>query len=111
MFRADEDTAVPCAEPGCTEQAIECYVPDYEHDGWTDAPEHFCSEHAPKHGYCSFCGALRCDMDSIGGLTFEGLCGDCTRDLRREHNEEEYAYTSYSDDPDDDDEYDGWELP
>lgn len=85
-----------CQEPGCREAAMEC---DLDIGGFNEdqSPEFFCGEHAPKHGYCSACGAF---WGGISMFEMRGLCDHCYDELRESDDEE---YEDVSDDGDWDD--------
>ncbi len=67
----------PCEHEGCDAKIVMvCSNFTGGEPDWDD--EHFCPEHAPRHGYCGRCG------DFWSGIyTFEssGYCDECWDDI------------------------------
>jgi len=86
-----------CQQEGCKEPAIPCYLPDNEPPGEPD--DLLCCEHAPKHGYCGWCGAFWGGIESFE-MNPSGVCDECRDDLVREQNAEAYYWCPDYDDED-----------
>ena len=93
-----------CEHPGCKQDGIPCFLPDYGESETLTADSHYCPEHAKQYGFCYGCGQF------WGGVeTFEfahvynipdGLCENCGDEVRRE-----YEWDGYDDDGYDDEAY------
>lgn len=73
-----------CQDCDETQDTTACYLP-----GIKDAPSaYYCDQHAAAHGFCCGCGQFWAGVESFefsrfhGG--FEGLCEDCSDELKDE---------------------------
>lgn len=68
----------------CKQQGNPCYFPDYGRRGDLDEPDHwYCSEHAPRYGFCKLCGQFWGGIESFE-FHHPGICDDCHGYLDRE---------------------------
>jgi len=75
-----------CEEPGCDEQAIECYLNDD-----ADTVEHFCPIHCYKNGYCYGCGNFFCGMEDFDFNNPSHLCFNCRTEVNSDIEDEELS--------------------
>lgn len=96
-----------CQEDGCREIGIPCYVGwDSANDGeWSDTQPtaYFCPKHAPRHGFCGWCGQFSAGIESFD-MNPRGLCDNCGG-----HDDDDW-HPERGDDPDDDGFYNGEDL-
>lgn len=89
------DPDPPCQERGCERDPIECRVIDLL-TGEPALVEHYCPDHAERHGYCRMCGDFSAGDEGYEFL-HPGRCRECEEEVRQEQRE--------WDDPEDDDDW------
>ncbi len=128
-----------CEEPGCGKEAIECRVTIYRfdvfdrrrfslgyvwyllrseglrwmwgllRDGFADAHDYYCSEHAGEYGYCWSCGEFSAGTEGFDFRRPRGLCDNCRDEFEHDFDDGDEDDWFYMEACDGDDEHDTWD--
>lgn len=69
-----------CEEDGCNQDASRYEIVAINDDG-SDDVHWLCDEHAPKFGFCVYCGNFSLGIGNDVRLMETGICDDCRHEL------------------------------
>lgn len=96
-----------CHEPGCTEEGLACWLPDYYGDKLATRPDaYYCREHIANTGFCKGCGNFEGGSESFdfGLHGYPGFCENCAFQIEAEErhwngpDDWDDGYAPYDDD-------------